>query len=111
MFYNALLSLSQFLAHKMVLSCFFADIFTWDKTPSFLIDLPSDVLHGLLHYFYTCSLASDISEETAKELLRISQLNGNNIGNLGQLCTEFLEATAVKNSMYLLFIIIASNLG
>jgi len=43
-------------------------------------------------------LPSDISEDTAKELIRISQQNGSNIGNLGELCDEFLEATAVKNS-------------
>ena len=94
------LSLFQFLAHKTVLCSFFSNIFAWDKMPSFLMDLSSDVLHGLLHYFYTCSLPHDITEDTAKELLRISQLDVNSFGNLGELCTEFLEATAVKNSEF-----------
>ena len=93
-------SLFQLLAHKTVLCCFFPDIFTWDKIPSFLTDLSPDVLHGLLHYFYTCSLPLDITEDTAKELLRISQLDLKSFGNLGELCTEFLEATAVKNSKF-----------
>lgn len=87
----------KFLAHKTILSCFFSDIFTWDKIPPFLTDLSSDVLYGLLHYCYTCSLPADISEDTANELLRISQLYSNRIGNLGELCTELLDATAVKN--------------
>jgi len=45
-------------------------------------------------------LPSNISEDTAKELLRISQQHSNSLGNLGELCTEFLDATAVKNSEY-----------
>ena len=88
----------QFQAHKTIISCFFPDIYTWDKIPSFLDSLPSDVLHALLHYLYTCSLPSNISDETARQLLRIVQLSGRDIGNLEELCTEFLEATAVKNS-------------
>ncbi|KAK2569363.1 hypothetical protein P5673_006285 [Acropora cervicornis] len=52
---------------------------------------------SLLHYCYNCSLPSNISEDTAKELLRISQQHSNSLGNLGELCTEFLDATAVKN--------------
>ncbi|KAL9955418.1 hypothetical protein ACROYT_G036744 [Oculina patagonica] len=87
----------KFLAHKTILSCFFADIYKWDKIPPFLEGLPSDVLYALLHYLYTCSLPSNITDETARQLLRIVQLNGKDIGNLGDLCTEFLEATAVKN--------------
>ncbi|KAL9955417.1 hypothetical protein ACROYT_G036741 [Oculina patagonica] len=87
----------KFLAHKTILSCFFADIYKWDKIPPFLEGLPSDVLYALLHYLYTCSLPSNISDDTARQLLRIVQLNGKDIGNLGDLCTEFLEATAVKN--------------
>jgi len=87
----------KFLVHKTILCCFFADVFTCDKIPPFLTHLSSDVLRGLLHYLYTCSLPSDISEDTAKELIRISQQNGSNVGNLGELCDEFLEATAVKN--------------
>ena len=47
---------------------------------------------------YTCSLSSNILDDTARQLLRVVQLNGKDIGNLGLLCTEFLEATAVKNS-------------
>ncbi len=88
----------QFLAHKTILSCFFADIYKWDKIPPFLEGLPSDVLYALLHYLYTCSLPSNITDDTARQLLRIVQLNEKDIGNLGDLCTEFLEATAVKNS-------------
>ncbi|KAJ7373532.1 hypothetical protein OS493_011132 [Desmophyllum pertusum] len=87
----------KFLAHKTILSCFFADIYTWDKIPPFLENLPPDVLRALLHYLYTCSLPSNTSEDTAKQLLKISQSHGKDIGNLGELCTEFLEATAVKN--------------
>ena len=93
-------SLFQLLAHKTVLCCFFPDIFTSDKIPSFLTDISPAVLHGLLHYFYTCSLPLDITEKTAKELLRISQLDLKSFGNVGELCTEFLEATAVKNSKF-----------
>lgn len=84
-------------AHKTILSRFFADVHTWDTIPSFLENLPSDVLHALLHYLYTCSLPSNILDETARQLLRVVQLNGKDIGNLGELCTEFLEATALKN--------------
>lgn len=45
-------------------------------------------------------MPSNISEDTAKELLKISQQYGNSFGNLVELCTEFLDATAVKNSEY-----------
>ena len=98
-FYHAT-CLFQFPAHKTILSCLFSDILAWDKIPPFLSNLPSDVLHSLLHYCYNCSLPSNISEDTAKELLRISQQHSNSFGNLGELCMEFLDATAVKNSEY-----------
>lgn len=87
----------KFPAHKTILSCFFSDVLAWDKIPPFLSNLSSDVLQSLLHYCYNCSLPSNISEDTAKELLRISQQHSNSLGNLGELCTEFLDATAVKN--------------
>ena len=90
----------QFPAHKTILCCFFTDIYKWDKIPAFLTDLSPDVLRGLLHYIYTCCLPRDLSEDTAKKLMRISQLNSNDVGSLGELCVEFLEATAVKNSEY-----------
>ncbi|RMX49172.1 hypothetical protein pdam_00021260 [Pocillopora damicornis] len=87
----------KFQAHKTVLSCFFTDVCTWDKIPPLLENQPSDVLRALLHYLYTSCLPADISDETAKELQKISQLNGKDIGHLSKLCTEYLEATAVKN--------------
>ncbi|XP_073245445.1 uncharacterized protein [Porites lutea] len=87
----------KFPAHKTILCCFFTDIYKWDKIPAFLTDLSPDVLHALLHYVYTCCLPRDLSEDTAKKLMRISQLNSNDVGSLGELCVEFLEATAVKN--------------
>ena len=90
----------QFPAHKTILCCFFTDIYKWDKIPAFLTDLSPDILRGLLHYVYTCCLPRDLSEDTAKKLMRISQLNSNDVGSLGELCVEFLEATAVKNSEY-----------
>ena len=92
----------QFQAHKTVLSCFFTDVCTWDKIPPLLENQPSDVLRALLHYLYTSCLPADISDETAKELQKISQLNGKDIGHLSKLCTEYLEATAVKNSKLLI---------
>lgn len=87
----------KFQAHKTVLSCFFTDVCTWDKIPPLLENQPSDVLRALLHYLYTSCLPADISDETAKELQKLSQLNGKDIGHLSKLCTEYLEATAVKN--------------
>ena len=57
-------------------------------------------MRGLLHYVYTSCLPRDLSEDTAKKLMRISQLNSSDVGSLGELCVEFLEATAVKNSEY-----------
>lgn len=92
----------QFQAHKTVLSCFFTDVCTWDKIPPLLENQSSDVLRALLHYLYTSCLPADISDETAKELQKLSQLNGKDIGHLSKLCTEYLEATAVKNSKLLI---------
>ena len=60
------------------------------------------MLRALLHYLYTSCLPADFSDETAKELQKLSQLNGKDIGHLSKLCTEYLEATAVKNSKLLM---------
>ena len=96
-FYCELFGFQQFCAHKTVLSCTFSNQ-DWDVIPPSLTGQSPEVLQGLLHYLYSGSLPMDLSEDTCKQLLNVaSQTQA--LERLGQLCAEFLEATALKNSM------------
>ncbi|XP_032221563.2 uncharacterized protein LOC5520526 [Nematostella vectensis] len=87
----------EFHVHKTVLSCTFFK-HDWDTVPDCLLGLPSDVLGALLHFMYSGNLPKDITEKTLSKTLSVAS-SVPELEHLSELCSYFLEASAVKNKI------------
>ncbi|KAL4239206.1 hypothetical protein ACF0H5_000023 [Mactra antiquata] len=87
----------EFKVHSTVLGLSTPAI-DWTKSHTMLTGLPEDVLHSTLHYMYAESLPSGMSEDTARNCVKMMS-KVPELGAFVQLCDTFLENTALKQQI------------
>ena len=84
----------QFKVHSIILGIT-APGLAWHGSPPPLSCLREDILETVLHYLYTECLPKGLSEETARDCIKVvGKLPG--LDNFTQICQNFIKNTALK---------------
>ncbi|XP_028395642.1 uncharacterized protein LOC114519665 isoform X2 [Dendronephthya gigantea] len=84
----------KFDAHKVVLLCACPTV-DWSTSPPPLSNWPADAVEATLHFFYAGSLPPNVCEDTVEKIHSLLEQN-KRMKKLYEVCTQFLESTALK---------------